>query len=507
MYAMYLRKSRKDNEIPGMTAEQVLSRHETTLTELASSRGYKIEKIYREVVSGETIAARPRMQELLAEVEHGVYEGVLVVEIERLARGNSIDQGIVSQTFMYSGTLIITPSKIYDPSNEMDEEFFEFGLFMSRREYKTINRRLQAGKAASHREGKYVGGIAPYGYDRVKLQGQKGWTLTPNADAETVKLIFELYTRDENRMGCIKICSFLDSLGIKPVKADKWAFSCIRNILRNETYTGKIVHGKYSADKKIIDGKVYRKRDFHKEYTLYDGVHEAIISEETFAKAARYLDLNPGNPAHDAIANPLAGLLVCGKCGRRMERRTPSKVQPKAYILCRHKCGNVGSPLDIIEKRVYDAIVKWVKDIKLEIPQSVKPCLNTSAIEQLSKEINRVEQQIDKLYDFLEQGVYDVATYNERRFKLKATLNNLKQQSYNLINEDKINMEKYTKKLNQLPQAEYLISAYDTLDAAEKNKILRELFSKIVYTKTTPGSHWHPELIDKFEIELFSNID
>lgn len=56
--------------------------------------------------------------------------GVLVVEVERLARGDTSDQGRVAKTFKFSDTLIITPSKTYDPNNEYDEEYFEFGLFM-----------------------------------------------------------------------------------------------------------------------------------------------------------------------------------------------------------------------------------------------------------------------------------------------------------------------------------------------------------------------------------------
>lgn len=141
-YCIYLRKSRADKEL--CSEEEVLKRHETTLLELAKNRSYNITKIFREVVSGETLAARPQMQELLSEVENGLWEGVLVMEVERLARGNSVDQGIVSQAFKYSNTLIITPTKTYNPANEFDEEYFEFGLFMSRREYKTINRRLNA---------------------------------------------------------------------------------------------------------------------------------------------------------------------------------------------------------------------------------------------------------------------------------------------------------------------------------------------------------------------------
>ena len=92
------------------------------------------------------------------------------MEVERLARGDTIDQGIVAQTFKLSCTKIITPMKTYDPNNEYDEEYFEFGLFMSRREYKTINRRLQRGRVASVKEGKYVGNKSPYGYTRMKLE-------------------------------------------------------------------------------------------------------------------------------------------------------------------------------------------------------------------------------------------------------------------------------------------------------------------------------------------------
>lgn len=92
------------------------------------------------------------MQELLFQVEKKLWNGVFVIEVERLARGDTVDQGVVARTFKYSKTKIITPIKIYDPCDEFDEEYFEFGLFMSRREYKVINRRLQRGRLSSVRE-------------------------------------------------------------------------------------------------------------------------------------------------------------------------------------------------------------------------------------------------------------------------------------------------------------------------------------------------------------------
>jgi len=110
-YCIYLRKSRYDTEAEERGEGETLARHEKALCELAEKLQLNVTKIYREIVSGETIAARPVMQQLLSEVEQGIWDGVLVMEVERLASGDTIDQGLVAQTFKYSNTEIITPLK------------------------------------------------------------------------------------------------------------------------------------------------------------------------------------------------------------------------------------------------------------------------------------------------------------------------------------------------------------------------------------------------------------
>ena len=167
-YAMYLRKSRADMEAEARGEGETLAKHEKALTELAKRLSLSVVKQYREIVSGENIAARPQMQALLADVNDGKYDGVLVMEIERLARGDTIDQGVVAQAFKTSGTKIITPIKTYDPNNEFDEEYFEFSLFMSRREYKTIRRRMNAGRIAAVKDGNYIAPVPPFGYKKIQ---------------------------------------------------------------------------------------------------------------------------------------------------------------------------------------------------------------------------------------------------------------------------------------------------------------------------------------------------
>ena len=106
-YAIYLRKSRVDLEAEAHGEGDTLARHRKTLLALAAAQQLNVTHIYEEVVSGDTIAARPQMQQLLADVDEGLWEGVLVMEVERLARGDTIDQGIVAQAFKVTDTKII----------------------------------------------------------------------------------------------------------------------------------------------------------------------------------------------------------------------------------------------------------------------------------------------------------------------------------------------------------------------------------------------------------------
>lgn len=103
-YCMYLRKSRADAEAEARGEGETLTRHHNMLMELAKKQNLSVVKIYKEIVSGDSIAARPQMQALLADVTEEKYAGVLVVEVERLARGDTIDQGIVAQAFRESST-------------------------------------------------------------------------------------------------------------------------------------------------------------------------------------------------------------------------------------------------------------------------------------------------------------------------------------------------------------------------------------------------------------------
>ena len=150
-YAMYLRKSRADVEAEKLGEGETLKRHKEILTNLAAKKELYVEAVYSEIVSGETIAARPQIQKMIADCYEGKYRGIIVVDVDRLSRGNQADMQTIMDCLKYSnnrqGLLVVTPTKIYDVAhNSDDEEYMEFVLFMSRREYKTIQKRLERGR-------------------------------------------------------------------------------------------------------------------------------------------------------------------------------------------------------------------------------------------------------------------------------------------------------------------------------------------------------------------------
>lgn len=529
-YCMYLRKSRKDDDARQQdeSDEETLARHKQTLLELAESMHIKIDEdaIYKEVVSGDSIDSRPQMQRLLRDVERGNWKGVLVKEVERLARGDTSDQGRVAKAFKYSETLIITPNKTFNPSNEADEEYFEFGLFMSRRELKTITRRMQSGRLAASKEGLYVGNKPPYGYKRVKLEKEKGWTLVPEPkEAKIIKLIFELYTTGEvqadgtnKRLGVSLIVRRLIQLQVPTRTGGDWAVSSVRDILMNPVYMGKIRWNWRPANKKMIDGEVVvkRPRAKHNAWTVADGRHKAIISPEVFEKAREIMKKNPPRPIGEqgVVKNPLSGLVICGVCGRRMVRRPHNKSGSPDTLMCAvTSCINVSSQLQLVEDKILEALKGWLADYKLkwQIEDKPKRTKNTmldmqrKALIKLDKEIATLNTQMSNLDDLVEQGIYTAGKYKQRSQELEKRIelarDNQKEIRESIEYEE---MREETRK-TIIPTVERLLDTYHALPTAEaKNDLLKEVLEKVVYTKKK-GGRWHSSP-DKFEIILYPKL-
>lgn len=483
-YAIYLRKSRADAEMEALGEMETLARHEKILTELAKRQELPIGRIYKEIVSGESIADRPQMKQLLDDVYLKKWEGVLVMEVERLARGDTRDQGDVAEAFKYSNTKIITPIKTYDPNNEYDEEYFEFGLFMSRREYKTIKRRLDRGRKISVQEGNYIGGCAPYGYD-IWRRGKKDITLKPNEDAKIVKMIYEWYANDN--LGASKIASKLSLMGVTSPSGNKeWNHSCIIDILKNPHYIGKIRWKNREMKKEFVDGKMKKMNVRNKvNFEIYDGKHEAIIDEELYERVQNRIGKNSKTQISRELQNPLAGILCCKSCGKKLVYQgysTRPNMSPRYVhvhsVFCKMKSSSAKEVIDAViiglKAHIEDFELKMTNEFEIENKKK-----QDDVIEFIEKELIKLKKSRTKLFDYLEDGIYTKEEFVERKGILTVKIEELEKQleAEKLKVGEEVNYEEKIVTLKQIIES----LKDDSIGAKYKNDFLKEVIDHIDY--------------------------
>ncbi|EGT4639429.1 recombinase family protein [Clostridioides difficile] len=497
--AIYLRKSRADEEAEHRGEFETLSRHKTTLLKIAKEQSLNVIEIKEELISGESITYRPKMLELLNEVEENKYDAVLVMDIDRLGRGNMQDQGLILDTFKKSKTKIITPRKTYDLNDEFDEEYSEFEAFMARKELKLISRRMQRGKIKSIEEGKFIAQAPPYGYD-IKYLNNKERILVINEDKATVvKIIFDMYLKGT---GAYKIAEYLNELGYRTTTGRTWYEKGVRDIIKNKVYCGYIVWN-----------RVERKRNSSRTRGINEqieskGKHKPIISEETWNKAQSIRKKRSNSPTpNNKITNPLAGIVKCGYCNYTLVGKfnTTSNGYEK-YMVCTN-CKNKSTKLNILENKILEVLNKWLIDYKLSLKEEkINFKLETEdnlehILMNLNRELTNLEKQKERLHDFLEQGIYDSDTFIERSKVLSSRIENIKK-SINKTNIDiEIEKERNLAKTQIIPRIEKVLMEYtEEKEPCIKNVLLKTVIDYAIYKKE-PHQRG-----DDFSLIIYPNI-
>lgn len=489
---MYLRKSRQDNE--NEPIEEVLARHERQLQEYAVKLlGHTIDEknIYREVVSGETIEDRPEINKMFERLQNEDIKRVLVVEPSRLTRGDLLDCGTVVHLFRYTNTTVCTPMKEYNLSDKYDRKFFEMELTRGNDYLEYTKEILERGRNASIHEGNYLGSIAPYGYDKVKID--KSCTLAINdKEAEFVRLMFKMYAIDG--IGTQEIANTLTRLGAKPRKAEYFNKSVVKQMIMNPVYIGKIKY-KFKPTKKVYEnGKLVKKRTRNYDCELIDGKHPAIISEELFNKAkARNGNVSKEKTTKE-LRNPFAGLLKCKKCGKaigmrpRYDRGYRSE-DDRYFCTSGIYCDTKSCKASIVQEAILNSLKSFLRDFEIKLKQNNDDDIKTheNIIKSLTKDLEQIEKKQDELYDLLEDGIYTKEIFLIRNEKLADERDRLKK-SLEKAKSTIPTISDYEKKVFSLHKAIKLLSN-ENVSAKEKNNFLKEIIEVIYYekNKATPN--------------------
>lgn len=491
----YLRKSRSDDAL--LTVEEVLQKHDAILDEWAENNvGGKIaeENKYREVVSGETIDDRPEMLKLLKEIESPRVKAILVVEVQRLSRGDLEDAGRLIKLLRYTNTLVITPQKTYDLRDDYDRDFFERELKRGNEFLEYQKKIMNRGRLLSVQQGNFIGSIAPYGYDKdIVMDGKRKCpTLKINeAEANVVRMIFDMSVN--KNIGNQNIANHLDNLGIKPPKGKYWSPSAIKDMLVNVHYIGKVKWNYRKTVTIVEDGEIKhtRPKTNIEEYLVFDGKHPAIIDEKTFNKAIEKHGKNPKPPSNKQLRNPLAGLLFC-KCGYAMSMRTYKRKdgteQNAPRLLCSRqtKC-NTGSCLysEMIEK-VKDVLQECINDFEVRIKGDNKDArkLHANLIKDIEKKLVDLDKNELSLWDKYAKEGMPQNIFETLKDKLLSEREELK----NALCKAKGAMPDpvdYEERLQRFQDALNALND-NNIPVSEINKLLKACIERIEYHREKP---------------------
>ena len=451
--AQYLRKSRMEE---GMDTEEVLAKHRKALTTFAAAHDIHIIETYYEVVSGESLYARPEMLRLLEDVEDGRYDAVLVMDLDRLSRGRMKDQGIILDAFRDSGTLIVTPEKTYNLSDDL----------------------LRRGLKQTIQDGCYVAN-APYGYRKVTVD-RKPTLEIYEPEAKFVRMMYDLYLQG---YGCVSIARHINSLGARPHRSAEFTRNSVAHILRNPTFAGKIVWDQKTHIRKGAKGNpkhitIYNPRE---QWTIVDGIHPAIISQETYDQvqailAGRYIpSRNDGT-----VRSSLAGLVLCANCGQHMQRMT---MKGSPYLLCTRPGCCASTKFELVEARVLSYLEETLARMELEQQAGTgrDTAVLDSTLEAIKKELTAAQRQKNRLYELLELEEYDLPTFRERMAAVKEKIAGLERRQRET--ERTIEQAKLADPASLARKIRGVLDAYDAADPAGRNAMLKSVLDTVWYEK------------------------
>lgn len=501
----YSRKSRTDD--PLLSIEEVLEKHEMILNVWCERTFGELVpecNTFREIVSGETIAARPEFQEVLRLIESPDKKAILTVDIQRLSRGDLEDAGRLMKLLRYTNTFVITPDTVFDLSDEYDRERFKRELERGNEYleyYKKINLR---GRLESVRAGFYIGSIPPYGYDRVFIHAgrKKRPTLAINErEAEAVRTIFDLYVNHD--MGMVNIAHQMNALGYKTQKDELWTNATIKGILENVHYIGKVKWDHRKTITIVEDGEISQTRPSNKHYYIFDGKHPAIIDEELFERAKQKQGRNHRAKAGTTLRNPLAGLVFC-KCGKAMTYRTyknpDGTVKSAPRLLCTNQmyCHTQSVTYDEIMEKIVDVLRNCIADFEIKISneRSNTSINRNNQIKRLEKRLDDLKKKELNLWEkYSEEGMPKAvfAALNKKVLKDKESVLAALEDAKKAMP----TVETYKEQLMHFTDALATLENPNA-SAQQKNRLLKDCIKRIEYTREK-GDRWHST---EFELDI-----
>lgn len=462
--AAYLRLSAEDRD---RTESISISGQRELTREYMESHGLRFVKEYVDDGWSGTDFNRPAFQELITDCKAGVINCIVVKDLSRLGR-NYIETGrYLERIFPLMGIRVIAITDHYDSfqsSRDEDDLIIPVKNLINDSYCRDISAKVRSQQDLKRRNGEFIGSFAGFGY--IKDPENKNHLIVDEPAANTVRLIFQLKISGKNPQA---IADYLNEIGAETPYQRKlslgfnyhnvfcsdttgrWISPMVQAVLQNELYTGTVVQGK----NRKVNYKVKKLLEVDKDdWIRVEGMHEPIISRETFDQVQSLLAMNTCTPPGRETVHLLSGFVRCGDCGANMVRkkmRQYCNYRCSAYIRS-HGCTSHNIPEWMLVSAVTEAVRQRIA-VLLEVEELLKNAKrlpgkqHTAAtldtqIQTLLDEITRIRNRRTRLYQDQAEGLVDReeymeldAQFAERQKAAEDTIEALQKKRERLMNE------------------------------------------------------------------------
>ena len=379
--ALYPRVSTQEQAAHGSSISEQTER----MKSYCSAMGWEVYKVYTDAGFSGSNMNRPALQELLRAVSNHEVDKVLVYKLDRLSRSQRDTLELIEDHFLKNGVDFVSMSENFDTGTPLGRAMIGILAVFAQLEREQIKERMMMGKEARAKKGKYAGG----GNDPIGYDYRDGKLITNESEKEQIRKIYFLFLSGYSPT---QITDEMNRLGFR-TKYGEWKDVRVRIVLRSKLYLG------YTS---------YRRR-------WTKGEHEAFITEEEYAEVQSILDdrreeFFQGKRKGSAY---LTGLVVCGRCGARYQKRTTmitlkdgtkkectyyccnSRLKKNRQVVKDPECRNKNWRMQDLDNLVFGELRK----LRFEPTDSPK-----ESPEALEKEMKSIEKQVSRLIDLYSVG-------------------------------------------------------------------------------------------------------
>lgn len=477
--------------------------------------------------SGKNIQGRADFQRMLNDIEaqKDDVSYVLVFKLSRFGR-NAADVLYSLQLMQDYGVNLICVEDGIDSSKEAGKLMISVISAVAEIERENIRAQTMAGREQKAREGRWNGGFAPYGYTL-----KDGNLVIVEDEAAVIRVIFDRYIHTSD--GIHGVAEYLNKHGYKKKVRQNgylqlFSRSFVDGVLDNPVYMGKIAYGRRRTEK-----KVGTRNEMHvieqDEFPVYDGQHEAIVSEEDWnlaqaKKQKRSFQRDAfKDPSH---AHILSGILICPCCGKKLygnvSKAHSKDKKTRYYYHCRHVRNATGhkcafrtsidqTEIDRMVARVISAMVHDER-FATAIQAKIGKAINTDDLEQELQALQANLRQVENAKSRLETQMDLLDDADPHYDRKMADLQRRYDEKYDVIAELEEQIGEVRRKIRNIHQEvvtseniyRILLSfddLYSCLEEKEKKELMQAMIEKVeIFPEKRKDGCWIRNITFKFPL-------